>query len=453
MSRRIDRDDPDRYLAQRGGYFTYKRRVALKLIELEQRAPIVRGALGTRDIGEARVKRDSYERADDELWGELLAQSDADVAHARHRAAMARTEALGFTYRHIPAMLKEESAATIMERLRKLNALKAGSREASAVIGDIPPPSVSVTKAFEIYCNEIAADELIRKSQPQKDAWKKVKKRAVENFKSVAGNKNIDEINRDDAKALYNYWRARIAPEKGKPTHTASSGNRDLGNMRLLYEKYFKYLGIEIDKNPFNDLGFAELKKRTRPPFPLEWIKTMIIAPGKLASMNDEARGVILALIETGARPSEICNLGAGNIQLEHAVPHIIIEPRDDPDDPREIKTHSSVRQVPIVGMALEVFKKHPNGFPRYKDKEANMSGTLNKFFRENGLFPSTKHKIYSFRHSFEDRMKVGGFDTELRMILMGHAIDRASYGVGGTLEWKRDAMLKIALPFDAGIV
>jgi len=82
--------------------------------------------------------------------------------------------------------------------------------------------------------------------------------------------------------------------------------------------------------------------------------------------------------------------------------------------------------------MALAAMKKFPKGFSRYKDKEASMSNALNKFFRENELFPTTDHKIYSFRHAFEDRLKEAGIDDELRRLLMGHAIDRPKYGSGG---------------------
>ena len=49
--------------------------------------------------------------------------------------------------------------------------------------------------------------------------------------------------------------------------------------------------------------------------------------------------------------------------------------------------------------------------------------------------------------------MKVAGLDTELRMILMGHSNDRPQYGKGGTLEWRRQELLKIALPFDKATV
>jgi integrase len=205
--------------------------------------------------------------------------------------------------------------------------------------------------------------------------------------------------------------------------------------------------------NPFAGLGFSTKRKKKRPPFPVEWISDVILKAGALETMNDEGRAILLIIIETGARPSEICNLDGNTIMLGAPVPHLVIEPREDPDDPREIKTESSRRKVPLVGVALAAAKKHPNGFPTYRNKENSLSGALNAYFRENKLFPTPGHKIYSFRHSFEDRMKNGGLDAELRKILMGHTIDRPDYGSGGSLEWRRDELMKIALPFDPAIV
>lgn len=49
--------------------------------------------------------------------------------------------------------------------------------------------------------------------------------------------------------------------------------------------------------------------------------------------------------------------------------------------------------------------------------------------------------------------MKEAGLDDELRRILMGYTIDRPRYGSSGSLEWRRDEMKKIALPFSAAIV
>ena len=98
-----------------------------------------------------------------------------------------------------------------------------------------------------------------------------------------------------------------------------------------------------------------------------------VLRPGAQDGMNDEDRAVVLTIIETCARPSEICNLAEQVIKLD-AVPHVLIEPRLDPDDPREIKSTTSARAVPLVGLALAVMTKFPKGFPRYKDKESSMS-------------------------------------------------------------------------------
>jgi integrase len=158
-------------------------------------------------------------------------------------------------------------------------------------------------------------------------------------------------------------------------------------------------------------------------------------------------------MIETGARPSEICNLRRSQIVLDHEVPHIAIAPLTGKGERREIKSRSSVRKVPLVGVSLAAMQAQPDGFPRYFDQSSNLSANLMKYFRARELFPSDEHTIYSLRHSFEDRMKEGGLDDELRRTLMGHTIDRPKYGAGGALRWRRDQLRRIVLPFDPAVV
>ena len=437
----------------RSGIYTYVRRVPTKLAGLDGRAPAIRLSLGTRDLSEARAKRDIHEEADNALWASMLAGGDRAQAGARYKAAVARAHALGFSYRTTAEILASESGSIIHDRLMALSRLPIGGHEASAVVGLEKHPCVRISEAFTIYTDEIAAPELTGKSDFQKSSWLKVKRRALNNFIEVVGNKPIDEITRQDATKFYNFWLARIAPKVGQATHTASSGNRDIGNLRRLFAEYHRYRGIDDAKNPFAGLSFSQKVKVSRPPFPTDWIVHRILKPGALVGLNAEARAIVLTLIETGARPSEVCNLTKDMIKLTDGVPHILIQPRSDPDDLREIKTASSIRAVPLVGVALAAMSAHPDGFPRYKNKENGLSATLNKCFRENKLFPSSRHKIYSFRHSFEDRMKEAGIDTELRMMMMGHAIDRPQYGEGGSLSWKREALEKIKLEFDGSIV
>lgn len=450
-----DEKDPDRYLATINGYFWYKRRVPKLLAHLDARAPQIRMTLKTKEKTLARRKRDQLEAADDVLWASFIVDGQNDPARLRYDAAVRRVEAMDFTF-HSSAVL--EHAADYGDLRRRFFALKevgVSKDVGGALLGGVKVPKTTVTKAFDIYCSEIVADELVGKSEVQKKQWKKVKLRAVNNFIRIVGiDKAMEDITVDDAKKVYLYWLGRIAPKKGEPkTASANSGNRDLGNMRVLFEAYFKYQGDKDRPNPFDGFGFSQKNKRSRPPIPTEWIRDVIMKVGALAGMNEEARGILLIMIETGARPSEICNLEPMNIRWSAKVPHLSFQPREDPDDPRELKTESSRRLVPLVGVALAAAERHKAGFPRYRDRENDLSDAVNKFLSENGLFPTKAHTFYSFRHSFEDRMKVGGIDVELRKILMGHTIDRPKYGEGGDLKWRREELMKIALPFDQSIV
>ncbi|WP_181168854.1 tyrosine-type recombinase/integrase [Mesorhizobium sp. B2-4-17] len=188
-------------------------------------------------------------------------------------------------------------------------------------------------------------------------------------------------------------------------------------------------------------------------PFAAEWIRDKILAPGALAAMNDEGRGITLAQVETGCRPGELCNIAPGDIFLDDEVPYIHVRARTDPDDTRAIKTEQSDRKIPLVGVALEAFKRHPKGFPRYKDKEDSYSAMANKYFKEHGLKPSPQHSVYSLRRAFEDRMLEGGVDLELREVLMGHKLDRPLYGEKGTLRFRQKVLGAIAFDFDPAIV
>lgn len=453
MGRIKSRNNPDRHLAERAGNYHYKRRVPTQIAHLDQRSPVVRMSLKTDDLALARRKRDLLEAADDELWASMIVDGANDPARRRYEAAVRRVEALGFMFHSAQDL---ENVANFDDLRRRLLEIEASPQREVAgpdLLGAVDVPKTTVSQAFEIYCDEIVADELISKSERQKKQWKKVKARAIANFKTLIADKAMVDITVDDAKKVYLHWLARIAPKSGSATATASSGNRDLGNLRVLYSAYFKHMGDARRPNPFDGFGYSTKKKRSRPPIPTEWIRDKVMAVGALATLNEEARGILLIMIETGARPSEIANLEPSAIRLSHKVPHLSIEPREDPDDPREIKTESSRRMVPLVGVALEAAQRHKNGFPKYRNRENELSATLNKYLRTHSLLPTKGHKVYSFRHSFEDRMKEAGLDPELRRLLMGHTVDRPKYGEGGSLEWRQRELKKVALTFDPAIV
>ena len=257
------------------------------------------------------------------------------------------------------------------------------------------------------------------------------------------------EVSRADAQAFHSWWRERLVPKPGSNPLKANTANRDLGNLRKLFAEYCKFIGDEDRLNPFRNLSFTDKIKGEVPPFSDEWVRGVILKPGAFGAINEQAVLIALCLIETGCRPSEIANLEEEDIALDASVPHIRIRPKAN----REIKTRSSIREIPLVGVSLEALKRAPQGFEHYRDRPDLLSATLMKGFKSRGLMESPQHRIYSFRHSFEKRMLEAGIDRDLRMTLMGHSNTRPEYGDGGSLEFRRDQLLKIVHPFDAEIL
>lgn len=89
--------EPDRYLLCLKGNYTYRRRVPIEV--RDERGHTVKLSLRTSNLALARVLRDMYETADDELWGSMIAGADAQLARERYQAAVQRAKAVGFLYK------------------------------------------------------------------------------------------------------------------------------------------------------------------------------------------------------------------------------------------------------------------------------------------------------------------------------------------------------------------
>lgn len=453
-------------LELRGGHWHYNRRVPSRFLPFETRRRI-RVSLKTKSLDTARSRRDALMEADDLYWasitgiddeavGENAAALQRQVAARRYKAASLRALARGFTYIPAADLAGIGDIDDIVARVRAVDSKDTGGKsaveasEAEAVLGGVELPSVTVSEAFDLYCNEIAIDELMSKSEMQKKLWRKTKLRGVQYFIDLVGDKPIGAITRQDGLQYYNWWKDRLIERPGRPTLSANTANRDIGNMRVLYDAYFKHIGEEDRANPFRNLSFkAKKTKGEVPPFEDTWVRQKILVAGLFDGVNDEASHIIYALIETGCRPSEIANLLAEDIFLDHDVPHIRIRPKRR----REIKTTASVREIPLVGVSLDAIRAFPEGFPRYRDKPDLLSANLMKAFKVRRLFPTPNHKIYSFRHSFEKRMLEAGIDHDLRLTLMGHTNKRPAYGDGGSLAFRRDELMKIVHPYPDGVV
>lgn len=461
----------NKYIFLRGDYWNYVRNVPLKYKHVEPRLRI-RKALNTQNVEVARMRRDALVSAEDSYWLALALEAEETggitdatrhVQQHHYQAATKRALAFGYIYKTAQELRSKTPVDDVMERVELLGSqYDVGNEpppkmETVALLGGVAKPKsddMSVSVAFQKYVDEIAFDSQHRKSPAQRKSWEKAKRTSINYFIEAIGDIDMASISRATATEYKKWWAERIKTgDENGSRPTPYTANRHMGNMRSLHREFFEFVGEDDRANPFRKLSFkedkTEQKKKKRPPFSTDWVRTKILIPGMFDKMNAEARNIMFTVIETGARPSEICNLRPENIRLNEDVPHIEITAKNN----REVKATDSNRIIPLVGIALEAMKKNPNGFPRYFDKETAFSAVANKALKSRNLFPTSKHKVYSFRHSFEDRMVEAEIDYALRCRLMGHKNERPDYGSGGSLEYQRDQMLKFTHPYKAGLV
>lgn len=442
----------DRYLKKRGGRFYYYRRVPAKVAHLDTRGT-VEETLGTDSLEVARKIRDSLVEADEAHWASILQGRDDD--ELRYEAAKARAKAMGISFRRLDDLVENAPLGDLVSRVSAISGKTSADRRrsADALLGGAPVPVMKVNNALAVFLERVAPEELAGKSPKQIEDYRKVKRRAVNNFIEVNGDVDFWTITREQAVDFYDWWADRVAG-KADRSYSGNSANRDVGNMRKIWRELANREGRRDLQNPFDGLSFKDPKRlrKTPPPFPVKWIKEKLLraeayaaTPDFPRAFNRDAASIFLTVIETGARPSEICNLVRDRIRIDHDIPHILV----DFDEARQIKTDSSTRAIPLVGVALEVMKRNRDGFERYRDKETNFSNTMLKHLRRRGLMPTDRHIVYSARHAFEDRLKEAEVGDEMRRLLMGHSIDRPEYGAGGSLEYRLKQLQKIELSFD----
>ena len=343
----------------------------------------------------------------------------------------------GFHYK--PAKdIAESELSEVVSRVLSLKAEKDISEEkVAAILGKEEIPPLYLDQALESYF-DFKRPDLLNKTPDQVRKWQNPRKKAVSNFIMVCGNKPADKIIRDDILTFRSWWMDRI--EQGL---SANAANKDFTHLKMVLQYIEDNHAIILNVGGlFKRTRFTE-KESERPPFPTDFIQNTLLNPINLKNLHEEARWLLYAMADTGARPSELLGLNAerGDIRLDTDIPYIDIRPEDD----RTLKTRQSKRQIPLVGTALLAFQHLPEGFKHYYRKSDALSAVTNKYLRNNGLLPTPEHTVYSLRHSFEDRLTLVEPPEKVQAALMGHKYSRERYGDGPTLEQKRKWLDKIA--------
>lgn len=427
------------YLTKRAGYWHFVRRVPLEYAHLDPRGIIKHStkmlvAKDRRGVKAGRVA-DAMNRELEAFW-RGLEDGKAEEAAARYAEARRRARAFGYDYVET-ADLANRSDAELLERLEKLVSTRTigDPRAAAALLGTEKRPAVKLSEVFSRYQAQ-TRNEVKDMSPNQLKRWQNGYVLAITDLISVIGDKALDAISHADVLDYVDWMEGRV--EEGEIV--AKTANKYIGHNSKMLKEINRRLRLGLP-DFFAGMRLQGQKNVSRPPFPIDYVQKVLLGDGALMELNDEARRAVFLIADSGLRLSEAVNLNADTIQLDGDIPYVRVMP-----DGRRVKTDQSIREVPLVGVALAAMKLQPGGFPRYVDKGASFSGYVNQFLAEKGLRPTPKHSVYSLRHTFEDRLKEAKAQDSMIDELMGHSDGKNyRYGKGHPLRLKHELLKSIA--------
>jgi len=423
------------YLIRRNERYYYSRRVPEEYREYDPR-DVIRTTLKTDSRKKALTLAMAHNERLEAYWSSLV-KSGAKHSIEDYKATVDRARTLGFTY--LPNdQLADVTLDKLVERLIHVEKQKFNVHHVEAVLGGKSTPQIKLDEVFSNYCT-FNKDKTLNKSPNQIRKWENPRTKAIRNFILCSGNKAVHELGREDALRFRNWWIDRIENEN----LTSGTARKDFVYIKTMVGSVAENLNINLDVDRiFKNMTIKKDDGKQRLPFDTEYIVKTLLDPDNLKDLNEQAKNVLYAFADTGAGLNELTGLRSEDIELDEKLPFIWIRPRKG----HSLKTKFRNRQIPLVGFALEAFKKFPDGFSDYHDRPDSLSGLLSKYLSDHNLLPSDQHTVYSLRHSFQDRLTAVDAPDRVQAELMGHKFNREKYGKGPTLEKKMEWMKEIQL-------
>ncbi len=426
------------YLKKRGHKFYFQKRIPKEFEHLFAQKSL-QISLKTECRAKAMQRSQNLNALLNEFWDSITPNYSNDYIKGHYKQIIETARQYRFMYLPQEQLLRNGSLIDIANRLEVAHAHPAPYVK-EAVLGGILKPQITVKEALKEFL-DFEKGNLQGYSDNQIRKWENPRKRAVTNFIQAIGLKNVEVIKRQDILKFRQWWIDRIQEHD----LSANSANKDFGFIKQILNHVNNSYQFSMSVHDlFIGIRLKEKEKTPRYPLPNDFISEKLLGQA-LDGLNDEARLFIYAMIETGARISELVGLDDqnGDVVLDHPVPHIKIRPNEI----RTLKTPQSERDIPLVGVSLYAFQQLNGGFDRYLGRRDLLSNTINKYFRTNNILPSENHSLYSLRHSFEDRLTAVEPPEKVQAILMGHKYVRERYGHGPSLEQKQSWLEKIAFP------
>ena len=254
-------------------------------------------------------------------------------------------------------------------------------------------------------------------------------RRAIGYVVSALGVRNLDQYSGADA-AKFRDW----LKDKGLKS---SSIQRNFSTVKAVLNLTINELGLQCN-NAFSGVYLASTQSNDkRRPVSADNIQRLQTVCLKL---DDDIRHLVALISDTGLRLSEAAGLMCDDLVIDHPFPHVIIKPHPH----RSLKTVSSQRLVPLVGISLWAAKRIINStnssycFPRYtsslQTNSNSASAAINKWLK---VVAGKDAVIHGLRHSFRDRLRAVNTPTEVIDQLGGWSLKTVgqSYGDGYQLD------------------
>ena len=425
-----------KHILKIGKRYHYNRRVPSELSEFDPRE-YVRVSLKTDSYKEACQKAGVYDQKVEAYWNELL-KAGKTYKSETFQSVVRKARLLGFEYKSVEELTKID-LHEIVKRHEALEGKEKSKPVVEAVLGRASEKSLTLSQVPDNFW-AISKNRIINKSADQVRKWKNPRNRAFNNLIELIGDKEVNQLTRDDMVAFRDWWIKRIQLDR----LTRNSANKEIHAIKNMVEAINEHERLRLDTSwLFSKIGLLDRgNKAKRKSFDSHFIIKNFLQESSLKGLNEEAKAIVKILAETGARPIEICGLEKDDIVFDDETPHIKIRFKEK----QELKTIYSERDIPLIGLALDTIKSYPEGFSKYRGRSNALSATVNKFFRQNNLSPTREHTLYSLRHSFQDRMTEVNMPDRVQCELFGHKFSRPEYGAGPSLKLKLEWLERIQL-------
>ena len=265
-------------------------------------------------------------------------------------------------------------------------------------------------------------------------------RRSVGYFIGVVGDLPLNKYRRADALAFRDWLIKRGM--------VGSTVKRATGAVKAVFG--FGYTEHAINStHPFTGLLIdGERGTKNRAPIPIECVRSI---QRECVLLDDEARHLVALIADTGLRLSEAVGALKSDVVLRKGQAAILLV---RPHPHRRLKTKSSERRIPLVGVAEWAIRRRLSEsgnvlFPRYcrpPITNANYaSSALNKWLKPRVPIGCS---IHSFRHSLRDRLREVECPSDIVDAIGGWKTDGIgqTYGNGYSIDIMKKYLERIVL-------